>query len=104
MKMKDFDALLKLVEKHPLRKVAVAVAEDPSVIEAIGQARKRSIAEAVLVGNERKIRDAAKAANISLDGTPIVNEPESLQAVARAVRLASSGQADILMKGYVQHG
>ena len=99
--MKDFDALLRLVEKHPVRRVAVAVGQDSTVIEAVVEARKKSIAETVLVGDERRIRDAAKSVNVSLDGTPIVHEADALQAVAAAVKMVSSGDADILMKGYI---
>jgi len=99
--MKDFDALLSLVEKHPVRKVAVAAAQDPSVIGAVAQAREKNVAEAVLVGDERQIRQQADSAGTSLEGLPIVNEPDSLRAVAQAVKLVSSGEADILMKGYV---
>jgi phosphate butyryltransferase len=99
--MKDFDALLRLVEKHPVRKVAVAVAQDPTVIEAVHEARKRDIAEAVLVGDEREIRKAAESAGVPLDGTPIVDLADPLQALSAAVKMASSGEAEILMKGYV---
>ncbi|MCK4374645.1 MAG: phosphate butyryltransferase, partial [Candidatus Brocadiae bacterium] len=99
--MKDFDALLRLVEKHPLRKVAVAVAQDPTVIQAVHQARERSIAEAVLVGDEAEINEAAESAGLSLDGTPIVHEPDPIRALAAAVGLVSSGEAEILMKGYI---
>lgn len=99
--MKDFDALLRLVEKHPLRKVAVAVAQDPTVIQAVHQARERSIAEAVLVGDEAEINEAAESAGLSLDGTPVVHEPDPIRALAAAVGLVSSGEAEILMKGYI---
>jgi len=99
--MKDFDTLLQLVEKHPIRKVAVAVAQDASVIEAVCQARQSSIAESVLVGDERGIRQAAESAGQSLEGIRIVNEPDALAAIGEAVRIVSSGEADILMKGYV---
>jgi len=98
--MKDFDVLLRLVEKHPLRRVAVAVAQDTTVLKAVDQARAGSIAEAVLVGEERKIREQAESVGASLEGHAIVNEPDPIRAVAAAVRLVSSGQADILMKGY----
>ena len=36
--MKNFDELLAEVEPHPLRTVAVAVAEDPTLIEAAVEA------------------------------------------------------------------
>ncbi|MFH0797423.1 MAG: bifunctional enoyl-CoA hydratase/phosphate acetyltransferase [Candidatus Omnitrophota bacterium] len=99
--MKDFDVLLSLVEKHPLRKVAVAVAQDSSVIQAMAEAWKRNIAQSVLVGDEREIREVAEATGSSLDGMTIVNEADSLRGVARAVSMVSAGEADILMKGYV---
>jgi len=47
--MKNFDELLEAVEPHPLRKVAVAVGEDSSVISAAAEAKKNHIAECVLV-------------------------------------------------------
>ena len=99
--MKDFDALLRLVTKHPVRKVAVAVAQDTSVLEAVHEARKRDIAESILVGDEREIRKKAESRSIPLDGFEIVDEPETLPAVAKAAGIVSSGQAEILMKGYV---
>ena len=99
--MEDFDALLRLVEKHPVRKVAVAVAQDPTVIQAVDEARKRNISEAILVGDEREIREAADSAGASLEGTTVLHEAEPYDALARAVGLVSSGEADILMKGYI---
>jgi phosphate butyryltransferase len=99
--METFDELLEIVEAHPLRKVAVAVAQDGSVLQAIAEARRRNIAEAVLVGDEQAIRDAAAAVGIELDGTAIVNEPDPIRAVDAAVRLVHDGEADILMKGFI---
>jgi phosphate butyryltransferase len=99
--MKNFDALLNLVTKHPVRKVAVAVAEDVSIIKAAQEARERDIAECVLVGNEKDIRKRAEEAAVSLDGFRIVHEAEPLDAVRAAVTMVSAGEADILMKGYV---
>jgi len=99
--MNDFDELLAVVEAHPLRKVAVAVAEDPTVVAALAEARRRNIAEAVLVGDAGAIRDAAEAADAALDGMEIVHEPDPLAAVATATRTVSAGGADILMKGFI---
>ena len=99
--MKNFDELLRAVVPEPVRKVAVAVAQDPTVIEALVTARRRSIAHAVLVGDEKLIAAAAETAGQSLDGFEIVHRADPLQAVAEAVRLVSSGEAEILMKGYV---
>ncbi|MHC4591303.1 MAG: bifunctional enoyl-CoA hydratase/phosphate acetyltransferase [Planctomycetota bacterium] len=99
--MKDFDALLRLVEKHPVRKVAVAVAQDPTVIQAAVEARERSIAEATLVGDERGIREAAESVGVALEGMSIVDHPDPYDALAAAVKMVAAGEADILMKGYI---
>lgn len=99
--MKDFDALLRLVEKHPVRKVAVAVAEDTSVLKAAVEARERKIAECVLVGDEGEIKRRADEAGVALEGFEVVHKAEPLDAVSEAARLVSSGGADILMKGYI---
>ncbi len=99
--MKNFDELLEVVESHPLRKVAVAVAQDPSVIEAAAEARKRNIAETTFVGDEKEILAAAESAGVSLDGFEVIHHADPIDAVAAATRMVSAGDADILMKGYV---
>lgn len=99
--MKNFDELLEAVKPRPRRKVAVAVAQDRTVIAAAIEARQRDIAEAVLVGDDKQIRQIADEAGIRLDDTPVVDEADPIRAVAAAVRMVSAGQADILMKGYV---
>jgi len=50
--MKNFDELLEAVRPHPVRKVAVAVAQDATVVAAAAEARKQNIAECVLVGDK----------------------------------------------------
>jgi len=99
--MKNFDQLLKAVESRPVWKVAVAVAQDPSVIQAVVEARRRGIAEAILVGDENEIYQAAESVGASLDGMKIIHEHSRMRSIAQAVRLVSDGQAEILMKGYV---
>ena len=99
--MEHFDEVVAAVREHPVRKVAVAVAQDSRVIEAVARARDEKIAESVLVGDEGKIRQIAEECGVSLEGLPIVDEPAPIRAVAGAVKMISSGEADILMKGYV---
>jgi phosphate butyryltransferase len=99
--MKHFNELLSVVEKHPVRKVAVAAAQDPFVLGAVVEAKKRNIAEAVLVGDEELINKAASSAGVSIDGIPVIDRKDPIRAVAEAVSLVFSGNADILMKGYI---
>ena len=99
--MKNFEELLSSVNEFPMRKVALAVAQDSMAIEAVYEARMKNIAEAILVGDETEIRSLAQNAGVSLDGFPIVNERDPIRAVSTAVNMVNRGEADILMKGYI---
>ena len=99
--MKHFDELLKHIEDYPIRKVVVAAAQDPYVIQAVAEAGEKSIAESILVGDETEIRSIAESAEISLEGMPIIDEVDPVRAASVAVQIVSSGEADILMKGYI---
>ena len=99
--MKHFDELLKHIEDYPIRKVAVAAAQDHYVIQAVAEAAEKSIAESILVGDETEIRRIAESEEISLEGMPIIDEVDPVRAVSVAVQMVSSGEADILMKGYI---
>ena len=99
--MKDFETLLKVVEAEPVRKVAVAVAQDVRVIRALSEAHRRNIADSVLVGDRAEIERIIDAEKLPTDGMEIIDEPKPLKAVARATQIVSAGDADILMKGYI---
>lgn len=99
--MKNFDELYSLVEEYPVRRVSIAVAQDPTVIEAAIEAKKRNITEPILVGDEPEIRKIADEIGVSLDGIAVDHEANPIRAVDHAVRLVAAGEADILMKGYI---
>ena len=54
---KTFDDLLWKVNSCDKKKLAVAVAQDKAVLEAVKAAKERGIADAVLVGDEAKIKE-----------------------------------------------
>jgi len=99
--MKTLNELLTLVDQYPTRRVAVVSAHEISVIEAVGEAIKRKIAEPVLVGCESEIRNLADSAGVDLKDVQVMNEPDPFQAALQAVKMVSSGKADILMKGFI---
>ena len=63
---KSFDDLLKQVADCPKKTVAVACAHDDAVLEAVKAAKERGIADAILVGDESKIRTIAQVLKILL--------------------------------------
>ncbi|HHY36632.1 MAG TPA: phosphate butyryltransferase [Firmicutes bacterium] len=83
------------------RTIAVALAQEPEILQAVGDARERGLANSILVGGEEEIRAIAGEIGLDLEGFTIVNEPDPAAAAARAVELVRTGEADILMKGLV---
>lgn len=99
--MKSFTELIEAAKECPSKTVAVAVAEDPEVLEAAKACRDNGIANVILVGDAEKIEKIALERKISLDKFEVINEHGVEQAARRAVLLAHTGKADIIMKGAV---
>ncbi|WP_077368676.1 phosphate butyryltransferase [Anaerosalibacter sp. Marseille-P3206] len=99
--LKSFDDLLALAKKKGPKKLAVAVAEDKEVLGAVGKAKELGIADAILVGDKKKIETVAQEVGVDLSLFEVVDESDSQQACRTAVSLVSSGKADIVMKGII---
>lgn len=99
--IKNFQDVLKKVKEQQVKKVAVAVAQDKPVLEAIMDAKKNGIADAILVGDAEKIRRIAEEIGMDLSTFEIVDEKDAKKAALKAVQLVSSGKADMVMKGLV---
>ena len=98
---KGFDDIISKISECGTKTVAVAVAQDSAVLEAVQAAKERNIANAILVGDEAKIKEIAASLNIDVSGFEIINEPDMIQASLTAVKLAHDGKADMYMKGLV---
>ncbi|WP_163195519.1 phosphate butyryltransferase [Clostridium thermarum] len=99
--VKNFDDLLAKVKSGQIKKVAVAVAQDEPVLEAVKAAQEQGIAEAILVGDENAIKEVADKIGMDLTKFQIVHEPNDIKAALKAVELVSKGQANMVMKGLV---
>jgi len=96
-----FEQVFERIKSHPKKQVAVAVAHDETVLEAVKTADELEITDYILVGDEKKIIDISNDAGLDVKKTKIYNEPNSIKAVKTAVQLVKSNKADILMKGFV---
>lgn len=96
-----FDDIIAKVKECGKKTVAVSVAQDSAVLEAVQAAKERGIADAILVGDEAKIREIAASLNMDPDGFEIINEPDMIQASLTAVKLAHDGKVDMYMKGLI---
>ena len=98
---KSFDEIVSKVKECGKKTVAVAAAQDEAVLEAVKEAKKQGIADAVLVGDESKIREIAASFDMDLSDFEIIDESDMVQASLKAVKLAHDGKVDMYMKGII---
>ncbi len=99
--MNNFDALLATVKQCSMKKLSVAVAQDDAVLGAVRTAKDKNIADAILVGDEDKIREIAAAENIDISDFEIIDVKDNTEAARTAVKLVHDGKADMYMKGLI---
>lgn len=79
--------------------VAVAHPCDAASLGAVVEIAAEGLVEPILVGPAARIQAVAAAAGLDISRFRMVDEPHSQAAAARAVALARSGEAALLMKG-----
>ena len=87
-----------LNKKHRL---AVAWAQDSNTIGAVYKAVKDGFTEAFMIGRPDEIIKACRAASIDENHFTLISSDNEAQACRKAVLMAKSGEADIVMKGLV---
>ena len=95
----SFQDMVDSVKGRPKKTIAVAMAEGEDVLKAISDAHDEGLADAVLVGDQKKIIEIAEQSNIDLSHYDIVNTKSELQSVVRSIQLVRERLADTLMKG-----
>ena len=98
---KHFHKLIAGVKNLPMKKISVAAAEDDAVLEALKIAKEEGLADSILVGDEKKIRELAKTINMDLSKFEVINEPDPASAAKIAVKFVHDGKADMYMKGLI---
>ena len=93
------DQVVERVKGKATKRLAVAVAEDPHTIEAVGRAVKEKLVHATLTGDEKAIKKVAAEAKVDPKIFEIVHEPDKAKALALAIAKVRAGEADFLMKG-----
>lgn len=94
-----YEAFVKEAGRYPPIPAAIVHPCSPEAILAAIEVREQGLLEPLLIGPEAKIRAAAEAAQVSLDGIAIEDVPHSHAAAARAVELAVSARVSTLVKG-----
>lgn len=94
-----YDSFVAKAKALPSARAAIVHPCLPSAILAAIEARDEGLLEPLLIGPEAKIRAAAEAAQVSLNGVAIESVEHSHAAAARAVELAVAGEVAVLVKG-----
>ena len=102
MTMQRLDFLLEESKKGRPMTLALACPYGDDALAAVSRAQREGIIKAVLLGDEEKIRRLAGQEGHDLSGISVVNEPDDDRAVEKSVKMVSSKEADLLMKGLVK--
>ena len=97
--IKKLEEILNLSKAKEKKIIAVAAAHDKEVLEAVSEAVRLGIVDAILVGDEAKIISIAEVESICIESIEIINEGDVMKAAAKAVELVTSRRAHFLMKG-----
>lgn len=93
------EELLNIAKTMDKKTIAVAAAHDKEVLIAVTEAVTLGIVNAILVGDEVKIKEICKNMRLNLQNITIINESDVVKAAAKAVEQVFLGNADFLMKG-----
>ncbi|AKR37226.1 MULTISPECIES: phosphate butyryltransferase [Bacillus] len=86
----------------PKKTVAVAVAEDHEVIEAVAKAIKLQLAQFRLYGNQEKIMGMLQEHGLQTsEHVEVIATMSSAEAAELSVKAVRNGEADVLMKGNI---
>ncbi|KTD31229.1 bifunctional enoyl-CoA hydratase/phosphate acetyltransferase [Legionella moravica] len=94
-----FNAIIVSCRDLPPIKTAVVHPVTANVLEAVNDSVKAGLLTPVLIGPVKKIKTAAKEAQIDLSQWEIIDTEHSNAAAVKAVELASSCKVDAIMKG-----
>lgn len=87
---------------QPKKTVAVAVAEDHEVIEAVAKAIKLQLAQFRLYGNQEKIMGMLEEHGLQTsEHVEVIAAMSSAEAAELSVKAVRNGEADVLMKGNI---
>jgi len=100
--MKNFDLLFEKAKTGVPRKLIIAAAEDDNVLLSVKDAVQNQIITPIFVGNREKILKLSEEIEFEVNRFEIIDETNPPKSAVIAVNEVRNGNAQILMKGYVQ--
>lgn len=101
MVLRKLEDLKGIVANEPIKKLVLAAAQDQHALSAVLRAWKDGIVEPILIGDKEAIQNISISNGYDISTLRIIHEANTEMAVEMAVKLVSSKQADVLMKGKV---
>jgi len=101
MVLKSMSDLKGIVAGKPRKRLVLAAAQDQHSLGAVLRAWKDEIIEPIFIGDTEGIQTVCYENGYDISGIRIIHEPEIDKSVETAVKMLSSKQGDILMKGKV---
>ncbi|HEX2922129.1 MAG TPA: bifunctional enoyl-CoA hydratase/phosphate acetyltransferase [Bacteroidales bacterium] len=101
MVLKTLGDLMRLVPDGVRKRLVLAAGNDLNSLGAVLRAWQENIIEPILVGDKAIIESVCQSNSLDCSGIKIINEPDTEKAAEIAVKIAGTGQADILMKGKI---
>jgi len=96
--VKSFKELIDLAKKSGKKRCVVVCAHDETVLEGIRLAQSLDLIHAVLVGDEKRIKELASSIKLDLKHTEIIDTSKDEQALETSLNIVKS-QGDFIMKG-----
>jgi phosphate butyryltransferase len=104
LKITTFAGLLDAARAKGPKGVAIAVADDPEILEGAATAEQAGIADIVLVGDRDRIRQLADERGLDISRMMIVDESVPQAAAAKTMEMVRLGHAQVAMKGKIETG
>jgi phosphotransacetylase len=105
MDIATFPDLARAVQARPVKpRVAIVAANDAHTVESAVLGQRDGLIEAVLIGDDAKIRGHLEALGQDQAGYAIVPAASTEACLAEAVALVQAGAATVLMKGQLETG
>lgn len=101
MVLRTLGDLNRLIAGGKKKKLALAAAQDQHSLGAVLKAWEANLIEPVLIGDRTGIESICEENNYDISGLTVIHEPDPEKAIVVAVKMTSSKEADILMKGKV---
>ena len=99
--IKHLNEIVEAARQKGKKRLAVAYGQDSHTMEAVYNAWKEGLVEPTLYGDKATIEQVCKEHNLDINAFTIVDEPNDVKCVQKAVAAVVAGEADVLMKGLV---